>query len=79
MAAARGRVSRQTTWVPLEKVQSVRWVQGPGQRTLRLATVYLDVAGKRVSARIQDRAAAEALEILGQLPDLTRAARSRAA
>lgn len=79
VAAARGRVSRQTTWVPLEKVQSVRWVQGPGQRTLRLATVYLDVAGKRVSARIQDRATAEALEILGRLPDLTRAARSRAA
>jgi putative membrane protein len=79
VAAARGRVSRQTTWVPLEKVQSVRWVQGPGQRRLHLATVHLDVAGKRVSARIEDRATAEALEILGRLPDLTRAARSRAA
>jgi putative membrane protein len=78
VVAARGRVSRQTTWVPLEKVQSVRWVQGPGQRRLGLATVYLDVAGKRVSARIEDRGAAEAVEILGRLPDLTRAARSRA-
>jgi putative membrane protein len=79
VAAARGRVSRQTTWVPLEKVQSVRWVQGPVQRRLGLATVHLDVAGKRVSARIEDRGSAEALEILGRLPDLTRAARSRAA
>jgi putative membrane protein len=76
-AAARGRVCRQTTWVPLEKVQSVRWVQGPAQRRLGLATVYLDVAGKRVSARSQDRGSAEALAILGRLPDLTRAARSR--
>ena len=78
VVAARGRVSRQTTWVPLEKVQSIRWVQGPGQRRLGLATVYLDVAGKRVTARIEDRDAAEAVEILGRLPDLTRAARSRA-
>jgi putative membrane protein len=79
VAAARGRVSRQTTWVPLEKVQSVRWVQGPVQRRLGLATVHLDVAGKRVSARIQDRDSTEALAILGRLPDLTRAARSRRA
>jgi len=79
VAAARGRVCRQTTWVPLEKVQSIRWMQGPVQRRLGLATVVLDVAGKRVSARIQDRGSAEALEILARLPDLTRAARSRAA
>ncbi len=76
-AAARGRLRRQTTWVPLEKVQSVRWVEGPFQRRLGLATIHLDVAGKRVSARIEDRGSAEALAILGRLPDLTRAARSR--
>jgi putative membrane protein len=78
VVAARGRVCRQTTWVPLEKVQSIRWVQGPLQRRLGLATVHLDVAGKRVSAKIEDRDAAEALQILGTLPDLARAARSRA-
>jgi putative membrane protein len=78
VVASRGRVCRQTTWVPLQKLQSIRWVQGPLQRQLGLATVHLDVAGKRVGARIQDRDSAEALEILGTLPDLARAARSRA-
>jgi putative membrane protein len=78
VVAARGRVCRETIWVPLEKVQSIRWVQGPLQRRLGLATVHLDVAGKRVSAKIEDRDSAEALQILGALPDLARAARSRA-
>jgi putative membrane protein len=77
VAAARGRVCRQTTWVPLEKVQSVRWVQGPLQRRLDLASVRLDVAGKRVTGSIQDRDVAEADEILARLPDLARAARAR--
>jgi putative membrane protein len=79
VVASRGRVCRQTTWVPLEKVQSIRWVQGPLQRRLGLATVHLDVAGKRVSAKIQDRGNAEALDILATLPDLARAARARTA
>jgi putative membrane protein len=78
VVAARGRVCRETTWVPLEKVQSVRWVQGPLQRRLILATVHLDVAGKRVGAKLEDRDSAEALRILAALPDLARAARSRA-
>lgn len=77
VVASRGRVCRQTTWVPLQKVQSVRWVEGPVQRQLGLATVHLDAAGKRVGARIQDRDTAEAFEILGALPDLARSARSR--
>jgi putative membrane protein len=79
VVASRGRVCRQTTWVPLQKVQSIRWVQGPLQRQLSLATVHLDAAGKRVSASIQDRDSAEAREILGALPDLARTARSHAA
>jgi putative membrane protein len=78
VVASRGRVCRQTTWVPLEKVQSIRWVQGPLQRRLGLASVHLDVAGKRVGVKIEDRDSAEALEILRALPDLARAARSRA-
>jgi putative membrane protein len=77
VAAARGRVCRKTTWIPLEKVQSIRWVQGPLQRRLGLASVRLDVAGKRVTGSIQDRDAAEADEILARLPDLARAARAR--
>ena len=76
VVAARGRVCRKTTWVPLEKVQSIRWVQGPVQRRLGLASVRLDVAGRRVTARIEDRDAAEANEILRRLPDLAREART---
>ena len=76
--ASGGRICRQTTWVPLEKVQSIRWAQGPVQRRLDLATVHLDAAGRRVSARIRDRDGAEALGIMAALPDLARAARSRA-
>jgi putative membrane protein len=78
LVASRGRICRQTTWVPLEKVQSIRWVQGPLQRRLGLATVHLDVAGRRVSAKIEDRDSSEALEIMSRLPDLARAARSGA-
>ena len=68
MVASRGRVCRKTTWVPLEKVQSIRWVQGPVQRQLGLASVRLDVAGKRVTANMEDRSAAEAAEIFGGCP-----------
>jgi putative membrane protein len=77
VVASSGRIRRTTTWVPLEKVQSVRWVQGPWQRRLGLASVRLDVAGKRVTARITDRTEAEARDILAQLPAQTRAARLR--
>jgi putative membrane protein len=79
VVASRGRVCRTTTWVPLEKVQSIRWVQGPVQRRLRLASVRLDVAGRRVTASIADRDAAEAQQILARLPDLARAARQAGA
>jgi putative membrane protein len=75
VVASRGRICRKTTWVPLEKVQSVRWVQGPVQRRLELASVRLDVAGRRVTASIEDRGAAEAQQILSRLPDQARAAR----
>jgi putative membrane protein len=75
VVTSRGRICRTTTWVPLEKVQSIRWVQGPLQRRLGLASVRLDVAGKRVKADIEDRAEAEASELLRELPDLCAAAR----
>jgi len=78
VVASRGRVCRKTTWVPLHKVQSIRWVQGPLQRRLGLASVRLDVAGRRVTASIQDRDAAEANDVLRRLPEHARAARARA-
>ncbi len=77
--ASKGRLRRTITWVPLEKVQSVRWVQGPVQRRLDLASVKLDVAGKRVTASATDRTVAEAEDLLTQLPAQARAARVRAA
>jgi putative membrane protein len=58
-------------------VQSIRWVQGPVQRRLGLSSVRLDVAGKRVTGAIEDRADAEARGLLMRLPDLARAARAR--
>lgn len=75
VVASRGRVCRKTTWIPLEKVQSVRWVQGPGQRVLGLASVHLDVAGRWVHATIEDRSAVEAQDLLMRLPELARRAR----
>jgi putative membrane protein len=60
-------------------VQSIRWVQGPLQRRLGLATVRLDVAGRRVTGDIEDRDAAEARDVLARLPGLARQARAQAA
>lgn len=77
VVATRGRICRKTTWLPLEKVQSFRWVQGPVQRRLGLASVLLDVAGRRVHADIEDRSAAEASDLLARLPGLARSARAR--
>ena len=70
-----GRVARITSWVPLTKVQSLRLVQGPVQRRLRLATIYLDTAGRSVHAAIRDRDADEARNQLVELIALCRAAR----
>lgn len=70
-----GRVARVTSWVPLTKVQSLRMVQGPLQRRLRLATIYLDTAGRSVHAAIRDRDADEARNQLVELITLCRAAR----
>jgi putative membrane protein len=74
-----GRVRRVTVWVPLEKVQSFRRVEGPLQRRLRLATVHLDAAGRALHASLRDRDQAEADEALAELVDLARAARGAAA
>ncbi len=72
-----GRINRTTTWVPLEKAQSVRRVQGPLQRPLGLATVHVDVAGKRARAEFRDREVAEADRLVGELVDQSRVARRR--
>jgi putative membrane protein len=73
-----GRLRKVTTWVPLEKVQSVRMVTGPVQRALSLATVHVDAAGRRVRAEFRDRPGEEAAQLVGDLAALSRSARRRA-
>jgi putative membrane protein len=70
-----GRLRRVTTWVPLEKAQSIRRVQGPVQRRLGLATVHVDAAGKATRAEFRDRSVAEADQLVEELADLSRAGR----
>lgn len=73
-----GRLRRVTDWVPLAKVQSIRWVQGPVQRTFRLANIHLDTAGRRVYAVLRERDASEAAWLMAELPERCRIARRRA-
>ena len=61
----------------MAKVQSLRWVQGPMQRWLRLATIHADTAGRSVHAAIRDRDTGEASRVLVELIDLCAAARER--
>jgi putative membrane protein len=75
--AVTGRVRRTTVWVPLEKLQSVRLVQGPLQRRLSLATVHVDAAGKRTHAVFRDRPADDAHQLTDALAALSRTARTQ--
>jgi putative membrane protein len=79
VATTSGRLRRVTSWVPLEKVQSLRQVQGPVQRRLRLASVHVDTAGRSGHATLRDRDASEASRALADLTDLARVARRRPA
>jgi putative membrane protein len=71
-----GRVRKITVWIPLEKTQSIRRVQGPVQRSLGLATVHVDAAGKNTRAEFRDRTVAEADMLVTDLSHLSRAARA---
>src|SRR5499427_1369942 len=73
-----GRLRRETTWVPLAKAQSVRLAQGPLQRRLKLATVHLDAAGRRVRAEFRERRQEEARALVDELAALSRSARRQA-
>jgi putative membrane protein len=77
VATTSGRIRRVTVWAPLEKVQSLRRVQGPLQRRLRLATVHVDTAGRSVHAAIRDRDVSEADRALTELSDLARVERRK--
>ncbi|HEY3961292.1 MAG TPA: PH domain-containing protein, partial [Gaiellaceae bacterium] len=71
-----GRFRRVTVWVPLEKVQSLRHVQGPLQRRLGLASVHVDVAGRSLHATARDRDAVEARTEIDTLAELAQRARA---
>jgi putative membrane protein len=73
--ATTGRLTKTTVWARLEKLQSVRFTQGPAQRALGLADVHADVAGKRVHVAFKNRNAVQARELLDELAALSRTAR----
>ena len=77
--ATAGRVARTASWVPLTKVQSLRKIEGPAQRRLRLASVYLDTAGKRFGAAFRDLDGGDAQVAIDRLTELARAARRSSA
>jgi putative membrane protein len=78
VATTSGRLRRISCWVPLEKAQSLRRVEGPIQRRLQLASVHVDTAGRAVHATLRDRDSAEASQALDELAELARAARRAA-
>jgi putative membrane protein len=70
-----GRIRLATVIVPLEKVQSLRYRQGPVSRALRLATVHADTAGRHWQATAVGRDAGEADRLLEHLTVASRDAR----
>ena len=70
-------LTREMSLVPYARLQSVRVVQGPVQRWLRLATVYADTAGGR-SGQARDRDLAEAWALAQELAVRARRARGPA-
>lgn len=76
VASRDGLLTRQMVIVPYARVQSVRVVQGPLQRRLRLATVYADTAGGQ-SAAARDRDLSEAWWLAAELARRSREARAQ--
>ncbi len=74
LVASSGVLTTTTDVVPLAKVQSLRLVQGPLQRRLRLASLAVDTAGRRLpGALAPHRGDADAL--LAEVATLARQAR----
>ena len=63
--------------VPLAKVQSLRWTQGPVQRRLGLSSVHVDTAGRRLPGTVAvHRGEQEGRALLAELTQTARAARA---
>ncbi|MEH1015014.1 PH domain-containing protein [Micromonospora sp. CPCC 206060] len=69
-----GLLTRQLVIVPYSRIQSVRVVQGPVQRRLRLATVHVDTASGSGAAAV-DRDLTEAWAMAAELIDRAHTAR----
>jgi putative membrane protein len=74
-ATVDGLLTRKLRLVPYARIQSVRVRQGPIQRRLRLATVYVDIAGAP-AASAPERDVMEAFALALTLTDRARAARA---
>lgn len=74
-----GILTTTTDVVPLAKVQSLRLVQGPWQRSLGLSSLHADTAGRRLTGGVAPhREAGEAAELLRELSTRARVARDAA-
>jgi putative membrane protein len=78
VVCAGGRFRRTVVVVPLEKVQSIRWSQGPLSRRLGLASVHIDTAGRHFTGSARFRDVTEARVWATELPGLARIRRERA-
>lgn len=73
-----GRVCRRAEMMPLSKVQSIHFVQGPLLRVLGLATVRVHAAGRFATVSWRQWDAAEARQLVGELTVACAAARAAA-
>jgi putative membrane protein len=77
IACCTGRIRPDTVVIPLQKIQSIRWSQGPWSRRLHLGSILIDSAGQKFTGSVRFRDEAHAVELMGSLPDLARQARIR--
>lgn len=75
VVCAGGVLLRRFVVIPLAKVQSLRLVQGPYARWLRLATVHVDIVGANWRAAATARDADEASRLWSDLAERARRAR----
>jgi len=75
LVVRRGRLRRMVDLIPLAKVQSIRLVQGPLQRRLRLVSVHVDTAGRHLSTDAAHRDAAEGASLVDEISALARVER----
>lgn len=75
IVAREGVLYRTLTIVPHAKTQSVRMTQGPIQRRLRLATVWIDTTPGPVDAVIRHRPERQARQVLVEQAERARVAR----